>query len=148
MSAESTRTIIDAYVQALLSSGDYARYLTEDVTLTLEGTDRAVSGREAVCQLIAFMHTQAFRTAVRVKGVVYGDRQAMLEADFVGTHVGAFEGIPASHRNVRVPYAVAYDVEDRRHQSPAALFPDGPVVAADWRGGGCCGWRQDLRSEI
>jgi hypothetical protein len=123
MSAESTRKIIDEYVQALLSSGDYARYLTDDVTLTLEGTDRAVSGREAVCQLIAFMHTQAFRTSVRVKGVVYGDRQAMLEADFVGTHVGAFEGIAASHRDVRVPYAVAYDVETAGIKALRLYFP-------------------------
>lgn len=111
MSAESTRTIIDSYAQALLSFGDYARYLTEDVTLTIEGTDRAVSGREAVRQMITFMHTQAFKTNIQVKTVLYGDRHAMLEADFVGTHVGVFEGIPASHRQVRVPYAVAYDVE-------------------------------------
>jgi hypothetical protein len=123
MSAESTRKIIDEYVQALLSAGDYSRYLTEDVTLTLEGTDRAVSGREAVCQLIAFMHTQAFRTDVRLKGVVYGDRQAILEADFVGTHVGAFEGIPASHRSVRVPYAVAYDVDPAGIKALRLYFP-------------------------
>ena len=123
MSAESTRTIIDGYAQALLSSGDYARYLTEDVTLTIEGTDRAVSGREAVRQLITFMHTQAFKTNIQVKGVVYGDRQAMLEADFVGTHVGAFEGIPASHRDVRVPYAVAYDVDDAGIKALRLYFP-------------------------
>ena len=123
MSAESTRKIIDGYAQALLSSGDYARYLTEDVTLTIEGTDRAVSGREAVRQLITFMHTQAFKTNIQVKGVVYGDRQAMLEADFVGTHVGAFEGIPASHRDVRVPYAVAYDVDEAGIKALRLYFP-------------------------
>ena len=123
MSAESTRKIIDGYAQALLSSGDYARYLTEDVTLTIEGTDRAVSGREAVRQLITFMHTQAFKTNIQVKGVLYGDGRAMLEADFVGTHVGAFEGIPASHRDVRVPYAVAYDVDDAGIKALRLYFP-------------------------
>ena len=115
MSAESTRTIIDGYLQALLSSGDYGRYLTEDVLLTIEGTDRAVSGRESVRQLITFMHAQAFNTKVELKGVVYGEGQAMVEATFAGTHVAAFEGIPASGRQVRVPYAVAYDV------SPAGI---------------------------
>ena len=123
MSAESTRTIIDAYARALLSSGDYARYLTDDVTLTIEGSDRAVSGREAVRQLITFMHTQAFKTDIQVKGVLYGDHQAMLEAEFVGTHVGAFEGIPASHRHVRVPYAVAYDVEPAGIKALRLYFP-------------------------
>ena len=123
MSAESTRTIIDAYARALLSSGDYARYFTDDVTLTIEGSDRAVSGREAVRQLITFMHTQAFKTDIHVKGVLYGDHQAMLEAEFVGTHVGAFEGIPASHRHVRVPYAVAYDVEPAGIKALRLYFP-------------------------
>ena len=128
MSAETTRSIIDAYARALLSSGDYARYLTEDVTLTIEGTDRAVSGREAVRQMITFMHTQAFKTDIQVKGVLYGDRQAMLEAEFVGTHVAAFEGIPASHRQVRVPYAVAYDVEPAGIKALRLYFPMGDLM--------------------
>jgi predicted ester cyclase len=128
MSAESTRTIVDSYAQALLSSGDYARYLTEDVTLTIEGTDRAVSGREAVRQMITFMHTQAFKTNIQVKGVLYGDRQAMLEAEFVGTHVGAFEGVPATNRDVRVPYAVAYDVEPGGISALRLYFPMGELM--------------------
>jgi predicted ester cyclase len=123
MSAESTRKVIDGYAQALLSFGDYARYLTEDVTLTIEGTDRAVSGREAVRQMITFMHTQAFKTNIQVKSVLYGDRQAMLEAEFVGTHVGTFEGIPATHRDVRVPYAVAYDVDPTGITALRLYFP-------------------------
>ena len=123
MSAESTRTILDSYAQALLSFGDFARYLTEDVTLTIEGTDRAVTGREAVRQMIAFMHTQAFKTNIQVKRVVYGDGHAMLEAVFVGTHVGTFEGIPATHRDVRVPYAVAYDVNSAGITALRLYFP-------------------------
>ena len=123
MSAESTRTIIDSYAQALLSSGDYARYFTDDVTLTIQGTDRAVSGREAVRQLITFMHTQAFKTDIQVRSVVYGERQAMLEAEFVGTHIGVFEGIPPTQRHVRVPYAVAYDVDSAGIAALRLYFP-------------------------
>ena len=67
------------------------------------------------------MHTQeAFKTDVQLTGVVYGDGLAMLEADFVGMHVGAFEGIPASHRNVRVSYDVGVRRRRSRQQSPAA----------------------------
>jgi len=123
MSAESTRTILESYAQALLSFGDFARYLTEDVTLTIEGTDRVVSGREPVRQMITFMHAQAFKTNIQVKRVVYGDGHAMLEAEFVGTHVGAFEGIPATHREVRVPYAVAYDVDSAGISALRLYFP-------------------------
>lgn len=60
---------------------------------------------------------------VQLKGVVYGDRGAMLEAEFIGTHVGAFEGIAASHRNVRVPYAVAYDVDAAGIKALRLYFP-------------------------
>lgn len=123
MSVETTRHLIESYAQALLSAGDYARFFSEDVTLTLQGTDRAVSGREAVRQLITFMHTQAFKTDIRVKGVVYGERQAMLEADFVGTHIGVFEGVPASLRDVHVSYAVAYDVDASGITALRLYFP-------------------------
>ena len=37
-----------------------------------------------------------------------GDGEAILEAEFIGTHVGEFEGVPATLRPVRVPYSVAY----------------------------------------
>lgn len=37
----------------------------------------------------------------------------MIEAEFVGTHVGEFAGVAPTGRQVRVPYSVAYDlVED------------------------------------
>jgi hypothetical protein len=39
-------------------------------------------------------------------------RPAFVEAEFVGTYIAAFEGVPASHRPVRVPYAAAYDVNE------------------------------------
>ena len=41
----------------------------------------------------------------------------------VGTHIGVFEGIPASQRHVRVPYAVAYDVEDAGIRALRLYFP-------------------------
>ena len=123
MSVETTRHLIESYAQALLSAGDYARFFSEDVTLTLQGTDRAVSGREVVRQLITFMHTQAFKTDIRVKGVVYGESQAMLEADFVGTHIGVFEGVPASLRDVHVSDAVAYDVDASGITALRLYFP-------------------------
>ena len=47
----------------------------------------------------------------------------MLEAEFAGTHIGAFEGIPPSHREVLVPYAVAYDLEAGRIKALRLYFP-------------------------
>jgi hypothetical protein len=55
--------------------------------------------------------------------VLYGDGEAMLEADFIATHVGAFEGVPASLRPVRVPYSVAYALADGRITALRIYFP-------------------------
>jgi hypothetical protein len=123
MSAETTRETMQAYIQALLSFGDYARYLTEDVTVAFMGTDRIVAGREAARQLINFIHTQAFKTDVKMRALVCGDGQAMVEAEFAGTHIGAFEGIPASYRQVLVPYAVAYELEGHHIKALRLYFP-------------------------
>ena len=43
---------------------------------------------------------------------IYAENQAVLEADFVGTHIGTFAGIPATRRKVRVPLCVVYDLEE------------------------------------
>ena len=123
MATEHTRETIDAYAEALVSSGDFARYLTEGVTLELMGTGRRVQGREAVRQFITFMHEEAFRTAIEIKSVLCDGDRAALEAEFVGIHIGEFEGIPASAGAVRLPYTAAYDVEDGRIRSLRLYFP-------------------------
>jgi steroid delta-isomerase-like uncharacterized protein len=112
MSTARTRETMQHYAEALLSSGDFGRYLADDVTLVFMGADRRVQGRDAVRQLITFIHEVAFRTAIEVKSVLCDGTRAAIEAEFVGTHIAEFEGVPASHRDVRLPYAVSYDVED------------------------------------
>ena len=52
MTTEKTRETMKAYADALLAFGDYARCLSDDVTMTFMGTDRAVRGRDAVHQTI------------------------------------------------------------------------------------------------
>ena len=123
MSTESTRQALDAYLNALTSFGDFGRHMTDDVTVAFMGTDRMVTGRAAAEQLITFVHAHAFKTAVQIKGVACGDGHAMLEAEFVGTHIGEFEGVPASNRHVRVPYAAAYDIEGDRIRTLRLYFP-------------------------
>lgn len=137
MVTERTRETIHAYAEALVSSGDFARYLADDVTLELMGTGRRVQGREAVRQFITFIHEEAFRTAIEIKSLVCDGGGAAIEAEFVGIHIGEFEGIPASARAVRLPYTAAYGVEDGRIRSLRLYFPleellrqIGPAVTA------------------
>jgi predicted ester cyclase len=123
MSFAGTRETMEAYVKSLLSFGDYSSYLADEVTITLMGTDREVKGREAARQFIDFLHQQAFRTDNQVRNLVVGDNIAMAEIEFVGTHIGEFEGIAATNRQVRVPYAVAYDLEDGKITTLRLYFP-------------------------
>jgi SnoaL-like polyketide cyclase len=48
----------------------------------------------------------------KVKTLVAGEQQAASEADFVGTHIGEFLGMPASGKSVNLPYCVVYDLRD------------------------------------
>ena len=128
MTTEQTRKTMEGYAEALLSSGDFARYLAEDVTVRFMGTDRVVCGREAARGLITFVHEVAFRTDVQIKALVCDGVRAAIEAEFVGTHIGEFEGVPASHRAVRLPYSVGYDVENERITNLRLYFPLGELM--------------------
>src|SRR5687767_3471594 len=102
------------YLDALLSFEDISPYLSDDVTMTFMGRDRVVAGRDAVCQTIKFVHEQAFSSAITVKTVLNGEGEAMLEAEFIGTHIGEFEGIKPQLKAVRVPYSAAYTLAKGR----------------------------------
>jgi predicted ester cyclase len=117
MSIETTADAMNAYWAALEERGDYGRYLTDDVTFAIEGTDQKASGRNDVVQMIRWFHEQAFDAAPELKNLVIGDGSTAAEADFVGKHIGEFGGIAATGRSVRVPYAVLYDFDDGKISS-------------------------------
>jgi predicted ester cyclase len=123
MSIEQTRETLTQYVDELLSCGDFARFFTEDVTVSFMGTDRVFKGRETARTLITAFHEQAFRTRIKPTTVLCGDGTAMVEAQFLGTHIGEFEGIPATGRDVDVPYAVGYDFRGNRISALRLYFP-------------------------
>jgi predicted ester cyclase len=51
------------------------------------------------------------------------DRQAALEADFVGTHTSEFLGMAATGKSVKVPYCVVYDLHDDKITALRAYIP-------------------------
>jgi steroid delta-isomerase-like uncharacterized protein len=105
-----TSKIIRSYLDALVARGDFATFFADDVTFEIAGTDQAARGRQAVSDLITWLHTQAFDASAKVKTVIAGEGHAAVEADFVGTHTAEFLGIPATGKSVNVPYSVVYDI--------------------------------------
>jgi predicted ester cyclase len=110
MTAEETRITIEAYLDALLSDGDFGQYLAEDVALEVRDTGQVVEGRQAVVDTIVALHQQIFEAQPELSSLVVGEGTAAAELVFAGTHTGEFAGIPATGRAVRVPYAAFYDL--------------------------------------
>jgi steroid delta-isomerase-like uncharacterized protein len=123
MSVESTRAALTAYLDSLVQRGPYAQYFTDDVTFTLMGPNQEVKGRDAVEQFIRYLHEQAFDAQPELKNTIIGDGNAAAEIDFVGTHTGEFIGVPASGKEVRVPYSVVYDLQGDKITALRAYMP-------------------------
>jgi predicted ester cyclase len=109
---ESGRSTMDAYLQALTTRDSFADFLTEDVTLDMVGAGLSAQGRAQVEDFIRYAHEQAFDGRPELKSLIVDPdgRRSAIEADFIGRHTGEFAGIPATGRNVRVPYSVHYDL--------------------------------------
>lgn len=110
MSIETTRETMAGYLDALVARGAFGKYFADDVTFAAMGGGEPVKGRAAVEEYIRYLHTVAFDAQPVVKAVFNADGHATLEAEFVGRHIGEFFGVPASQHEVRVPYAVVYDL--------------------------------------
>jgi len=123
MTSEQTRQTMNAYAKALLAFGDISPYLADDVRMVFMGTDRKVAGTDAVQQTIKFFHEIAFSSAINVKSLLCGDGEAILEAEFIGTHIGEFEGVKPALKSVNVPYSVAYNLSNGKIDELRLYFP-------------------------
>lgn len=110
MSSETVRDTMKGYVEALTRLGDVGPYLAPDVTMTVVENGDTVTGRDAVRDTVIAMHSQGVRGDIHVRNLLVDGDVAVLEAEFVGTHVGDFAGVPATGETVRLPYAVVYEV--------------------------------------
>jgi predicted ester cyclase len=111
MRTDQVHHVIEDYLEAMVQRGDFGRFFADDVVLTIVGTPQSVTGRDEVVGLIRAMHEEAFAGQPELKTLVTSDQNVALEADFVGTHQGDFNGLAATGRQVRVPYAVVYDLD-------------------------------------
>src|SRR5687767_3176811 len=103
----TTQQVLEAYWKSHDPS-----YVAEDAVFTMMPTGEEIRGRDAIAKHLAgFYHGALDARAETVNSLVDG-KKGLLEAVVVGTHTGDFAGIPATGRNVRVPIAVAYHVED------------------------------------
>jgi steroid delta-isomerase-like uncharacterized protein len=105
-----TTDVMDRYLDALRTGKDFAQLFASDVLWTTMETGEQIRGRDAVRDYIVDMHARSFDAHPELVRLVTGDGAAMLEAVFIGRHVDTWEGVPATGRDVRVSYVMAYDI--------------------------------------
>ena len=108
MSIESTRAVIMKYIA---SNHTDLSMMAPEVVFTHMATGDEHRGPDAVAAMLHFVYHVAFDAHAEGRNMVFADGQAVLEADFVGKHIGEFAGVPATGKTVRVPLCVVYDLE-------------------------------------
>jgi steroid delta-isomerase-like uncharacterized protein len=99
-----------------------ASMLADDVVFTIMGTGQEHHGKESVLGMLNYFYHIAFDATAETKNTIFADQQAVVEGDFVGKHIGEFAGIPATHKDVRVPLCVVYDLENDKIKRGRVYF--------------------------
>jgi steroid delta-isomerase-like uncharacterized protein len=128
MSVIETQRTLEDYMHALLHGGDFGSFFADDITWTTMETGEQIHGREQVRDFIVALHSQLFDASPEVVSLYFNDGSAALEAVFIGTHTAEFAGVPATGAEVRLPYAVCYDLSDGKIEALRAYFPIGALV--------------------
>ena len=108
MPIDRTREVMSRYWD---SDHKDVSMMAEDVVFTHMATGDEHRGPDGVRRMLDYMYRQAFDATAEIRSRFFGESQAVLEAEFVGKHIGEFAGIPATGRSVRVPFCVVYDLE-------------------------------------
>jgi steroid delta-isomerase-like uncharacterized protein len=107
MSVEHTKKTMDAYW-----SGHDPSAVAADAVFTDLATGRQWRGREEIAGMLRFMYEEAFEADFRPERTHFAEGSAAVEGRFVGRHIGAFAGVEATGKDVDVPLAVFYTVDD------------------------------------
>jgi steroid delta-isomerase-like uncharacterized protein len=86
--------------------------VAEDAVYTLTHSGREIRGRDEVKWFLEEFYQRAFEAKFKVANRIIDDGRAVLEGRFLGRHIGDFEGIPATNREVDVPICVVYELEN------------------------------------
>ena len=98
-------------MKAYFESHD-VNYVAEDAVFIDMGTGEKTRGREAIRAMLHYIYHVAFDAKAVIKNTIVTKEHALLEADFVGKHIGELAGLPATNKQVSVPLCVSYDLEN------------------------------------
>jgi predicted ester cyclase len=124
MSIESTKKVMQKYLEA--EHGDVSM-MAPKVVFTTMSTGEEAKTPEGVLGMLNYFYHVAFDAQAETRNMIVGDGHAVLEGIFTGKHIGEFAGIPATHKEVRVPLCVVYDLENDLIQA-GRVYLEMPVM--------------------
>lgn len=119
MSVEATEAVFERY---LAGDGEDVGMLAEDVVFRIMATGEEHRGRDGVARLFAAFYEQQFDADAELVSHVAGPGTVAAEWLFVGTHIGVFDGVPATGASVRIPFVVVYDLRDDEIKEARVYF--------------------------
>ncbi len=87
-------------------------YIAEDAVFINMESGEQTKGREAIMQMINYIYHVAFDARADILNYFISEKNAVLEADFAGRHIGEFAGIQPANKEVHVPLCITYDLEN------------------------------------
>ena len=87
-------------------------YIAENAVFKNMSTGEEIKGRKAIADMLNYLYHVAFDAKAIVNNTVITKNHALLEASFVGKHMGEFAGIAATGKQVNVPLCVTYDLNE------------------------------------
>jgi steroid delta-isomerase-like uncharacterized protein len=115
----NTREVISKWID---SEHTDTSVLDDDVVFTSMNTAEEDRGPESVLQSLNYIYHVAFDARFELTNLIVDGGIGAAEADFVGEHIGEFAGIPPTHKQVRVPLCVVYEVEDDKIKRARIYF--------------------------
>jgi steroid delta-isomerase-like uncharacterized protein len=115
----NTREVISKWID---SEHTDTSVLADDVVFTSMNTAEEDRGPEGVLQSLNYIYHVAFDARFELTNLIVDGGIGAAEADFVGEHIGGFAGIPPTHKQVRVPLCVVYEVEDEKIKRARIYF--------------------------
>mgnify|MGYP001312415067 CR=1 FL=1 len=108
MSMDSTRATMLRYLQA--AHGDNSA-LADNIVFTDMASGRQSQGHAAMLTIAEQFYHVDFTTILTVRVALFGEENAMVEADFKGWRIGAVEGVIATGPTICVPLCIVYELE-------------------------------------
>lgn len=124
MGYEATRETIMAYTRGGTEAHghDHSR-LAQDAVFTLMSTNKFFQGRAAVEQLLDLLYRTAFEGRDAIQTIIVDEEHAVVEGVFSGKHIGDFDGIAATGKQVEVGYCAVYKIAEEKIKSGHLYLP-------------------------